>query len=133
MKHLFLLIITALLLGSCGSKSAKQNNKAKEETKVEQQLAGGYSAWDELTPQEIVIFKDTTKEQGKNYKPHKVSRQVVNGVNLRYMCHCTDKNDPHIAFITIFVPQVTDKDKSKPEVVEIKRMQSFGRRIRKEE
>ena len=132
MKHLFLLIITTLLLGSCGSKSTKQSKETTEKAQAEQQLAGGYSAWDEITPQELGIFMETAKEHSKNYKPHKVSRQVVNGVNLRYMCHHLGKEDPHIAFITIFVPLESDKEKSKPEVVEVKRMQSFGRQIRKQ-
>ncbi|MBR2352248.1 MAG: hypothetical protein IKA70_04865 [Alistipes sp.] len=132
MKHLFLLILVALMLGACGSKATKQQEQPQSEKR---QLVGGYSEWKQITPQEMVIFKNATKRLDVKYKANKVAHQVVSGINLRFMCHSVLGEDRHVAFITIHVPPASDsvKQHEMPKIIEIKRMESFGRRLKKRE
>jgi mevalonate kinase len=50
-------------------------------------VAGGWSAYHKLTPEDKAVFDEATKGfVGVTYTPQTVSTQVVAGVNYRFKC-----------------------------------------------
>lgn len=52
---------------------------------AQHQIAGGWTAYHALTPEDQIVFKEALAGfVGVQYTPTAVSTQVVNGVNYRY-------------------------------------------------
>lgn len=89
MKQIVTMIACALALVSCGnanSSSEKENDNTPKE-----ELVGGFTAFRDVTPEELELFKEATGTGDIILTPESVATQVVAGIN--YLFNCTSKNN----------------------------------------
>ena len=85
-------------------------------------VPGGWSSFEPLTEEDRKVFDEAMKGLvGVSYIPEKVSKQVVNGLNLRYFCYgrrATQGEAKFPAIVKIHVAPGSDK----PQLTEIQRV-----------
>ncbi|AZC37567.1 MULTISPECIES: hypothetical protein [Pseudomonas] len=87
---------------------------------AQENFVGGWTPYHELTPKDREVFKEALAGfVGVNYTPEKVSTQVVNGTNYRYLSKATvpGSSDSWQAVVEIYAPI-----KGKPHITQIHRI-----------
>lgn len=82
--YITLIAITSLLTGCASQRTPQESNPEKRH------LVGGWSEYTNITDDELQLFTNTTKELiGVTYQPTKLSKQIVSGMNYRFLCTAT--------------------------------------------
>ncbi|MGE7955622.1 hypothetical protein ACQKQA_03315 [Pseudomonas sp. NPDC089530] len=87
---------------------------------AQEHFVGGWTPYHELTPKDKEVFKEALAGfVGVHYTPEKVSTQVVNGTNYRYLSKATlpGSSDSWQAVVEIYAPI-----KGKPHITQIHRI-----------
>ncbi|AUG04947.1 hypothetical protein ACTJKT_00790 [Pseudomonas sp. 22526] len=87
---------------------------------AQENFVGGWTPYHELTPKDREVFKEALAGfVGVHYTPEKVSTQVVNGTNYRYLSKATvpGSSDSWQAVVEIYAPI-----KGKPHITQIHRI-----------
>ncbi|AZD08486.1 hypothetical protein C4K26_3083 [Pseudomonas chlororaphis] len=87
---------------------------------AQENFVGGWTPYHELTPKDREVFKEALAGfVGVQYTPEKVSTQVVNGTNYRYLSKATvpGSSDSWQAVVEIYAPI-----KGKPHITQIHRI-----------
>ena len=96
MKTLIIISAIALLVVGCNCQGCKTKEGSKTEqaatTKADKRLVGGYATQKDITPEESVFFKEIIAKSDSpiKYTPLTVSKQVVAGINYKFICEAND-------------------------------------------
>lgn len=83
-------------------------------------LVGGWTGYGPLTPEDKRVFEETMEGfVGVHYTPEKVSTQLVNGTNYRYLC---DANIPVMPLTWQAIVEIHAPIKGKPFIMSIHRL-----------